>query len=221
MFIPVKARTFANRMNAPAPTDSNPAPRRRRILRVLLGLAAGVIVYLCWQAWSIHRFGFSDRGQSADCAIVLGAAAWHNRPSPVLEERINHAITLYKQGRVPRIVLTGGFGKGAPFAESQVALDYCLRNGVPENALLLETKSRTTYQNVLEAKILLDRNGWSSALVVSDPWHLKRAVGMARRLGVDAHPSGTPTTRFESPKAKLNFLLRELYFYHESLFLDR
>lgn len=197
-----------------------PATRRRKFLRIATGLAAAVLVYACWQAWSIHRYGFSEHGASADCAIVLGAAAWHNKPSPVFKERINHAITLYKEGRVARIILTGGFGEGAPFAESQVALTYCLRKGVPQSALFLETNSRTTYQNLREAREVLKQNGWSSALIVSDPWHLKRAVGMARRLDIDAHPSGTPSTRFESPKAQLHFLLREFYFYHQFLFLN-
>lgn len=198
-----------------------PVTRRQKFLRLTTGLAAAVLAYFCWQAWSIHRYGFSDPGRSADCAIVLGAAAWHNKPSPVLKERINHAITLYKHGRVPRIILTGGFGEGAPFSESQVALNYCLQKGIPKEDLFLETKSQTTYQNLTEAKTLLEKHGWSTALVVSDPWHLKRAVAMARRLRIDAHPSGTPSTRFESPKAQLNFLLRELYFYHQFLFLNR
>lgn len=198
-----------------------PATRRQKILRITAGFAAALLAYLCWQAWSIHRFGFSDRGQTADCAIVLGAAAYHDRPSPVLKERINHAITLYKSGRVPRIILTGGFGKGAPYAESEVALEYCVKKGVPREALLHETNSHTTYQNLREAKVHLDAHSWSSALVVSDPWHLKRAVAMARRLGVEAHPSGTLSTRFESPKAQLHFVLRELYFYHQFLLLNR
>ncbi len=194
-----------------------PVTRRKKIIRITAGLVAAVIAYTILQAWSIHRFGFSDDGRKADCAIVLGAAAWHNKPSPVFKERINHAITLYKNERVPHIILTGGFGDGAPFAESEVALKYCLEQGVPASALSIETNSQTTLQNLREAKTLLDAQGRDSALVVSDPWHLKRAVAMARKLGIDAHPAGTPSTRFESPKARLSFLLRELYFYPEFL----
>jgi uncharacterized SAM-binding protein YcdF (DUF218 family) len=198
-----------------------PSARRKKILRITVGVVAAACLYLLFQAWSIHHFGFRDDGRHADCAIVLGAAAWHNKPSPVFRERINHAITLYKKGRVPHIILTGGFGEGAPFAESEVALEYCINEGIPKSAISIETTSRTTLQNVTEAKILLDARAGHSALVVSDPWHLKRATTMARRLGIDAHPSGTPSTRFESPKARLHFILRELYFYHEFLLLGR
>ena len=197
-------------------------PRRFRRGRLVVWTALATILllflYLLYQAASIHRFGFRDNDREADCAIVLGAAAWHNRPSPVFKERINHAIHLYEEGRVATLILTGGFGTGAPFAESEVARTYCLDRGVPEEALILETKSRTTRENLSEAKLLLDRHGLRSALVVSDPWHLKRAVAMAQREGIDAHPSATRTTRFTSLRARTNFLLRELYFYHHFLF---
>lgn len=186
-------------------------------MRIAAGIVAMVLAYTVYQGWSIHRFGFSDDGRHADCAIVLGAAAWHNKPSPVFKERINHAITLYQDRRVPRLILTGGFGDGAPFAESEVALKYCLDKGIPKSAISIETTSQTTLENLVEARKLLDDGSPHTALVVSDPWHLKRAVAMARSLGIDASPSGTLSTRFESPKARLHFLVREFYFYHRFL----
>lgn len=191
--------------------------RGKRSLRIIAVIVAAVLAYTVYQGWSIHHVGFSDDGRSADCAIVLGAAAWHNKPSPVFKERINHAIALYRNNRVPRLILTGGFGDGAPFAESEVALKYCLSNGIPESAISIETNSQTTLENLVEARKLLDDGSPHTALIVSDPWHLKRAVAMARSLDIDAHPSGTLSTRFESPKARLHFLLREFYFYHRFL----
>jgi len=192
--------------------------RRRRLLRLALGAVVVLFLYLAYQAVSIHRFGFSDDGRRAGCAIVLGAAAWHNRPSPVLKERLNHAIHLHEQGRVRALILTGGFGEGAPFAESQVARAYCLDRGVPAGDLFVETESQDTIENLAEAKDLMDRHGYQSALIVSDPWHLKRAVAIARRHGIEARPSATPTTRFTSLRSRARFLLRELYFYHRFLF---
>lgn len=196
-------------------------PRWKKPLRIFLGAFLALLVYLIFQAYSIHRFGFSDDGRSADCAIVLGAAAYHNKPSPVFTERINQGIRLYQEERVRFIILTGGFGEGAPFAESEVALDYCLEQGVPREALLLETKSKHTLENLREAKLVMDERDWTSALVVSDPWHLKRAVAMARSSDIEAHPSGTTSTRYESPKTRAGFLLRELYFYHQFIFFGR
>jgi uncharacterized SAM-binding protein YcdF (DUF218 family) len=192
--------------------------RRKKNLRIFLGVTLALLAYLTLQAVSIHRFGFSDDGRSADCAIVLGAAAYHNKPSPVFTERINQGIRLYQEERVKFIILTGGFGDGAPFAESEVALDYCLDQGVPREALLLETKSKHTQENLKEAKLVMDERGWKTALVVSDPWHLKRALAMAHSKGIDAQPSGTTSSRYESPKARAGFLLRELYFYHQFIF---
>ncbi|MDE0826947.1 MAG: YdcF family protein [Akkermansiaceae bacterium] len=192
--------------------------RRKKNLPIFLGVTLALLAYLTLQAVSIHRFGFSDDGRSADCAIVLGAAAYHNKPSPVFTERINQGIRLYQEERVKFIILTGGFGDGAPFAESEVALDYCLDQGVPREALLLETKSKHTQENLKEAKLVMDERGWKTALVVSDPWHLKRALAMAHSKGIDAQPSGTTSSRYESPKARAGFLLRELYFYHQFIF---
>jgi uncharacterized SAM-binding protein YcdF (DUF218 family) len=192
--------------------------RLKKYLRLFLGTTLALLLYLALQAWSIHSFGFSDDGRSADCAIILGAAAYHNKPSPVFTERINQGIRLYQDGRVGFLILTGGFGEGAPYAESQVALKYCLDQGIPREALLLETSSQTTGQNLQEARKLMNEHGWNSALIVSDPWHLKRAVAIAKSLDIDAHPSGTLTTRYESPKARAGFLFRELYFYHQYLF---
>lgn len=192
--------------------------RRKKTLPIFLGVTLALLAYLTLQAVSIHRFGFSDDGRSADCAIVLGAAAYHNKPSPVFTERINQGIRLYQEERVKFIILTGGFGDGAPFAESEVALDYCLDQGVPREALLLETKSKHTQENLKEAKLVMDERGWKTALVVSDPWHLKRALAMAHSKGIDAQPSGTTSSRYESPKARAGFLLRELYFYHQFIF---
>lgn len=197
------------------------APSRwKRSLHIALGGLLAIALYLALQAVSIHRYGFSDDGRRADCAIILGAAAYHNKPSPVFTERINQGIRLYRENRVRHLILTGGFGEGAAFAESEVAFKYCLERGVPQSALLLETNSQTTYQNLTEAKALMETQGWTSALVVSDPWHLKRAVRIAKTLGIQAHPSGTTSTRYESPKARAGFLLRELYFYHQTLLFD-
>ncbi len=204
-----------NSSSRPARSPSQP----RKLLRIALGTFVALFLYLSWQALSIHRFGFADDGRDADCAIVLGTAAWHNKPSPVLQERLNHAIGLYESGRVPILILTGGFGDGAEYAESKVAENYCLQRGVPAEALVSEDRSRTTIENLAEARALLEENGLRTALIVSDPWHLKRAVAIARRQGIDAHPSGTTTSRFQSFKARANFLLRELYLYHRYLLL--
>ena len=165
-------------------------------------------------AASIAIFGTRSHNGPADCAIVLGAAVYGNRPSPVFEERIKHGLRLYRAQRVRRLVLTGGFGEGAGRAESQVAQAYLLRQGVPRAAILTETSSRTTRQNLVQARKLMQRQKLRTALIVSDPLHMKRALTMAKDLGMAAQPSPTPTSRHRSLRSKAEFLLRELYFIH-------
>jgi uncharacterized SAM-binding protein YcdF (DUF218 family) len=172
------------------------------------------LAYVVWQAWDINHVGYSDDGSAADCAIVLGAAAYHKKPSPVFKARIDHAIKLYREGRVGRILLTGGYGKNAEFAESEVAYAYCVAEGVPEEDILLEKKSQTTEQNLIEAKPLMEAQGMKTALLVSDPWHLKRGLAIAKKHGVSAKPSATRTSMYRSELSQWKFLLREMYYLH-------
>ncbi len=186
----------------------------RRVLKYIGIVLALLFLYLSWQAWDIHNFGRKNTTGNADCAIVLGAAAWHNKPSPVFKERIRHGVELYKTGRVKMLILTGGYGKGAAYAESEVAKKFSLEQGVPESAIMIEKKSRSTEINITEAKILMDKAQLKSALIVSDPWHLKRACAMAKDSGINAQPSATMTTKYKSPYAQFRFLAGELYLLH-------
>ncbi|MDB4438398.1 YdcF family protein [bacterium] len=190
-------------------------PRRRR--RIILIFFLLVFAYVGGQLWDIHRVGHLDRDRSADCAIVLGAAAWHDKPSPVLEERLNHAIDLYKNGKAGFLILTGGYGKGAKHAESEVGSDYCIRNGVPGSALRVEKESGNTIDNLREAKKIMADEQWESALLVSDPWHLKRARRMATDLDLKVYVSATPSSKFKSLKTKSKFLFDEFLLYHSYL----
>lgn len=134
------------------------------------------LIWLVGVAGWIVWVGDRDQAAPADVIIVLGAAAYDARPSPVFEERIRHALDLYAQGYAPRLLFTGGFGNGARFAESQVARRYALRHGVPPEAIVIETVSRTTRQNLQQARALMDRHGMHRAIIVSDPLHMARAA---------------------------------------------
>ena len=193
----------------------------RRLLRYALWLLLAAILYSGAQIWHIIAVGGKDEGEKADCAIVLGAAAWHDKPSPVLRERLNHAIDLYHKGRVSHLILTGGYGAGAPFSESQVARDYCLEKGIPESALHIEKTSATTIENLEEAQKIMQENGWKNALLVSDPWHLKRALSMANGTDIKAKPSATQTSVFKSFRSRGNFVFKEFLLYHQYLVLGR
>lgn len=164
--------------------------------------------------WDINRFGHADDGSTADCAIVLGAAAWHDKPSPVFKERINHAIILLKENRIKSIILTGGFGNNAEFAESEVARKYCLEHGVLPHQIHIEKSSLTTKQNISEANSIMDQKDFQTALIVSDPWHLKRACSIAKHYNISAKPSATKTSLYTSEKSKAKFIWREFTYIH-------
>jgi uncharacterized SAM-binding protein YcdF (DUF218 family) len=159
-------------------------------------------------ALNIYNYAQRDETAPADVAIVLGAGTRRETPSPVFRERIDHAINLYRSGVVRAIILTGGVGNGRTVADSEIARDYALEEGVPTEAIYIETSSETTLQNLQEAREIMQGQGFESALVVSDPLHLYRALAMAGDLGLDAHPSPTPTSRINSWWA--NLLVREV-----------
>jgi uncharacterized SAM-binding protein YcdF (DUF218 family) len=189
---------------------SCPASTTRRII---LGLLLSLLAWYAILLTDIYAYSAQRDGAPADAAVVLGAAVWGTRPSPVFAERLNHAIALYQAGEVRILVFTGGVGQSNERAEAEVARDYALQRGVPAQDIYLETRSRTTYENLREARSVLEGLGWGRILVVSDPLHMRRAVTIARDLGLDAYPSPTPTSRYETWKTKSGFLLREGYFY--------
>ena len=192
---------------------------RTRVLRLA---ALGLLV---WFAVVTARICDTARirptTQSADIALVLGASATHGVPSPVFTARIDHAIDLYFAGKVRAILFTGGRGQNEALADSQAAQRYALAKGVPAEAILIETTSRTTRENLAEAHRLLKATSFSSCLLVSDPLHLFRAVQMMNNEGITGLPSPTPHTRIRSLRQKLVFFGRELWFYHVYLLLGR
>ena len=164
-------------------------------------------------ATRIYTYGNNVVDVQADAAIVLGAAVWGNEVSPVFRERINHAIELYRSGRVRKVIFTGGQGNRNEQTEAAAARAYAMRNGVPENDILIEETSHTTYENVVNAKQLADAHGLKKVLLVSDPMHMKRAVAMAGDIGLEAYPSPTPTTRYQGWRSQMGSLAHETYYY--------
>lgn len=186
----------------------------RRLIICFLILCGLVVAAVMYEAWNIYAYD-SQLGKPvhADAAIVLGAAAWGEQPSPVFRERINYAVMLYQAGYVRKIIFTGAQDDTSEPAEAVVAQWYALEQGVPETDILLETGSRSTRQNLYYARQIAREHQLGRFLIVSDPLHLKRAVLIAQDLGMDAYPAPTPTTRYRSLRSQLGFLARETYYY--------
>lgn len=180
------------------------------------------ILWLSYLTYVISTFPAGDLTENrADIAIVLGAAVTNDGPSPVFEERIKHAINLYKAGNVSKLMFTGGFGESKQLAESLIARDYAIKQSVSVGDIYTEILSHTTKQNLLQAKDLLIREGFKKSIIVSDPLHMTRAMMMAKDVGLNAIPSATTTSRYKSLRTKVPFILREIYFYHHYLMFSK
>jgi uncharacterized SAM-binding protein YcdF (DUF218 family) len=181
-------------------------------LRTLLKWLLIALIFWCGAIGAtIIRRAAMDETCKADAAVIMGAAAYGEKPSPVFEQRIAHGVTLYKNGTVKKLILTGGYGDGATTSESEVARRYAIEQGVPERDILLEKVSRTTLGNLQQARDLMKKHGLNDALLVSDPMHMERTARMMHDLGVKAWCSPTPTSKYESGIAKAGFLFREIY----------
>ena len=158
-------------------------------------------------------YGKTDGKANSDVAIVLGAGTSNGEVSPVYRERINHGIWLYENDYVDYLILTGGIGEGNNASDAYIAKQYALSKSVPEQAIFIEEKSTITEENLENAKSIMDENSFNTAIIVSDPLHMKRAILMAGDYGIDACSSPTPTTMYRSFKTKIPFLAREEFFY--------
>nr|WP_216594930.1 YdcF family protein [Domibacillus robiginosus] len=158
-------------------------------------------------------FGGKIQLVKTDVAVVLGAAAWDDEPSPVLRERINHAIWLYENKYTEKLLFTGGKGKSDKFAESEVARDYAIQKNVRSEDILIETKSKITEENLTYAYDIAMEKNLKTVAIVSDPLHMKRAMLMAKKTGMDAYPSPTQSSVYKTLDSKIPFFFRELFFY--------
>ncbi len=164
---------------------------------------------------SVYFFGMKNDEKKSDAAIVLGAAAWNGKPSPVLKERVNHAIKLYKDGTVDYIIFTGGLAPGEVKSEARASMDYAIEKGVKKEDIIIEEKSMVTKENLQYALEEVEKKHYDfdSYILVSDPLHMKRSVILAKELDLNVYSSPTPTSAYRTFEAKLPFFLKEWMYY--------
>ena len=187
--------------------------KKKTFRLISLFLVLSILFYLIFTATSIVSYGKTDGKANSDVAIVLGAGTSNGEVSPVYRERINHGIWLYENDYVDYLILTGGIGEGNNASDAYIAKQYALSKFVPEQAIFIEEKSTITEENLENANAIMDENSFDTAIIVSDPLHMKRAMLMAGDYGIDACSSPTPTTMYRSFKTKIPFLAREEFFY--------
>lgn len=186
---------------------------KRLAVLISLLLVISVILSIMMTAVGIVQYSKLDEKTHCDVAIVLGAATSGGEVSPVYRERINHGIWLYENGYVDYLLLTGGTGKGNQVSDASAAKQYAISKGVPEQVILIEEESTITEENLEFAKKIMKEKTLDTAIVVSDPLHMKRAMLMAKDYGINACSSPTPTTMYRSAKTQIPFLAREVFFY--------
>ena len=185
----------------------------KQILKWTSLFLAAVLLHALFCAASIVTYANRDDRAPADCIIVLGAGTDGKRPNAVFRERLNHAVTLYKEGYAAVILLTGGLTPGNEHSDSYIAGQYLLELGIPEEAIVLEEHSTITQENLEFAKEIMNSREFSTAIIVSDPFHMKRSISMAKDYEIEAVSSPTPTTRYQTWRSKLPFLARETFIY--------
>jgi uncharacterized SAM-binding protein YcdF (DUF218 family) len=143
----------------------------------------------------IEQQSAKDEAAQADIIIVLGAAEYRGKPSPVLEARLNHALYLYLQGYAPRILTTGGAGGDPTFTEGGVGHNYLARHGVPSEAILVESEGTSTVHSIVASVEIMRRMGLHSCIVVSDGYHIFRVKKMLENSGIKVYGSPRPEER--------------------------
>ena len=186
---------------------------RKRRLNVIVVICAITVIYLLINALTIYRYGKVDEKRKSDVIIVLGAGTSNSGVSPVYEERLNHGIWLYKNNYAEHIVVTGGTGSGETVSDAFRAKEYVCSNGVADEVVFMEDKSKITQENLKYTKEIMQENGWETCIIVSDPLHMKRAMLMAEDYGLHAVSSPTPSSRYQTRRTKAKFLSREEFFY--------
>lgn len=149
-------------------------------------LAAGFATVRIWQQ------GATDERRLADAILVLGAAQYDGKPSPVFEARLEHAVALWKEGVAPWFVVTGGKLPGDRTTEAAVARRYAVTHGVPEGAIFGEDEAHNTLASLTAAAAQMRDRDLRTVVLVSDPTHMLRTLRIAQDLGLEAW--GSPTT---------------------------
>lgn len=149
--------------------------------------------------WDSHQ----DSAKPASAIVVMGAAQWDGRPSPVFAARLDHAVELYEQGLARAIVVTGGKQVGDRVTQGQAGATYLREQGVPEEAIQVEIAGTNSYEELSASALIVKNAGLApDVLIVTDPYHAKRVTEIASEVGLHASVSPTGTSQTFDSLAK-------------------
>ncbi len=185
----------------------------KTIKKIIKYGAITFLFFIIFNAFKIYNYASEYSEKKSDVAIVLGARTYDGIPSPVFKERINHGIYLYKKKLIKKIIFTGGRGTNQSISESETAQKYAIEHGIPKEDILIEEFSHYTFENLIEAKKIMDSLHFSTALIVSDPFHMKRSMEFANTVPIICSPSPTRSSMYRTTIPKLKSLTYETFFY--------
>jgi uncharacterized SAM-binding protein YcdF (DUF218 family) len=193
------------------PTTLKPRSLLRDLLKVGLLACLAIILVAGYATFRVWAQGERDDRRPVDAIVVLGAAQYDGRPSPLFRARLDHAVELYEAGIAPRLILTGGKASGDRTTEAASARAYAIDHGVPTDAILMDENSRTTLESIRAVGALLRANDLDDAVFVSDRPHMLRVLRMAADDGIEAWGSPTSTSPIErDPGRQIDATLHEL-----------
>jgi uncharacterized SAM-binding protein YcdF (DUF218 family) len=167
---------------------------RRDLTRLAAVALVGAIAVIGYATFRIWDQGQRDERRPADAIVVMGAAEYDGTPSPVFRARLDHAVSLYRAGIAPVLVVTGGKANGDRTTEAAVARDFAIAQGVPAASILVEDRGRTTLESLRTVGQMLRDRGTRDVLFVSDRTHMLRVLRMARDQGLTSFGSPTSTS---------------------------
>ena len=173
----------------------------KRIIWILPVVVLGALgAHLLVVAQQIQRQSTIEEARPADVIVVLGAAEYRGRPSPVFKARLDHALDLFRQGQAPRILTTGGAGGDPQFTDGGVGRAYLVSHNVPSEAIVVEPEAESTAQSTAAAAEIMHRMGLTSCILVSDGYHIFRARKMLAARGVKVYGSPRPSPPGGGPR---------------------
>ena len=179
---------------------------KRTVLNVAVAAFSAAMLLTAWIAIRIERQATREEAQPADVIVVLGAAEYRGRPSPVLRARLDHALDLYRKHMAPRIMTTGGAGGDPVFTEGDVGRDYLTSRGVAPEAIVVEREGASTVASTSLAGEFMRRMGLQSAIVVSDGYHIYRVKKMLEGRGLTVYGSPRPERARDSLRVRWNYV---------------
>lgn len=166
-----------------------------------------LLIFLAVEA-PIIAAGWLSRPVPGDVMIVLGAKLIGDQPSAILRLRLDEAVSLYRRGYAPNIIVSGAKGEDEKISEAEAMRNYLVQQGIPPECIHLEAASFNTYQNLANSKIIMERLGYRQAVIVSSASHIRRAVALAQTLGMEVSAAPAPMAA-NNPYLTVKQYLRE------------